>query len=94
MNGWKIARAGVGLALLGIVSSLSACAGAPSARQPSARQEASILDVVDRRQAVGPVSCAALGASSICEKSTRLDKGHNCGCADPQAITDGRAFRP
>jgi hypothetical protein len=53
----------------------------------------SILDALDNHQRLGPTSCAALNASAICEKSTRLGSTRNCGCVDAAALTDGTAFR-
>jgi hypothetical protein len=85
MNGWKLAR----LVPVGVVAVLSACAAAPPAHQ-----EMSILDALDaQRSNLGPASCAALNTASVCEKSTRLDRGRNCGCSDPHAIADGTASR-
>ena len=89
MNGWKPARAVARIALAVIVGVLSACATAPNAP----RQEMSILDTLDNHQQLGPTSCAALNASAICEKSTRLGSTRNCGCVDAAALTDGTAFR-
>jgi hypothetical protein len=88
MNGRKIFSAGARLALLGIAAALSACATAPSAHQ-----ELSILDAVDRQRSQAPVSCAAMGISAVCEKSTRLGAARNCGCADAHALADGAPQR-
>jgi hypothetical protein len=57
----------------------------------------SILDALDNQQQSsqqGPVSCAALNATAVCEKSTRLDAGRSCRCVDPRAFNSGgRALR-
>ena len=85
MNGWKLAR----LTSVGVIGALSACA-----TPPPAHPEVSILDAIDaQRSNVGPTSCAALNTAAVCEKSTRLDRGRNCGCSDPRAIADGTALR-
>ena len=66
---------------------LAACATAPP-------REQSILDAIDAQGFnLGPQSCAALDAAAICTKSTRLDKGRKCGCADRNSIADGRPIR-
>jgi hypothetical protein len=47
---------------------------------------------VDQQRAQAPVSCAALGVSAVCEKSTRLGAVRNCGCADAHTL-DGTLQR-
>jgi hypothetical protein len=84
MKGRKFLDAGVRVALPGIVLALCACASTPAAHP-----EVSILDAVNQQRMNAPVSCAAMGASSVCEKSTRLGSTRNCGCADPHALADG-----
>jgi hypothetical protein len=89
MNARKLMRRIARFATLGTAGTLMACATAP----PS--PELSILDVIDNHQRLpqGPVSCAALNAAAVCEKSTRLDTGRNCQCADPASLTNRRTYR-
>jgi hypothetical protein len=83
---WNFAR----IAVLGVAAALIACAHAPAARE-----EMSILDALQTHQSsLGPASCAALNATAVCEKSTRLDAGRSCRCVDPRAFdSGGRALR-
>ena len=82
MNGRMLIR---GIALC-VTLALAACATAPP-------QEVSILDAMgEARSTARPMSCAALDAATVCVQSSRLDRTRNCGCADRQSITDGRAF--
>jgi hypothetical protein len=88
MNGWKLTRGIAQVTVLGIAGALGACAHHP------ATQQLSILDTLDNQQSSrGPASCAALNATAVCEKSTRLDGGHNCRCVDTKSITGAGAFR-
>ena len=88
MNGRKIFfPAGARLALLGLTAALSACA-----TTPAVHPEMSILGALDQQRAQAPVSCAALGVSAVCEKSTRLGAVRNCGCADAHTL-DGTLQR-
>jgi hypothetical protein len=88
MNGWKLNCGVARITVLCLVGIIAACAHAP------ATQHLSILDALDRQEASrGPASCAALNATAVCEKSTRLDGGRDCRCVDTQAITGARAFR-
>jgi hypothetical protein len=88
MNGRKLIPGVACVAVLGILGALGACAHAPQT------QEMSILDAIENhRSSVGPASCAALNAAAVCEKSTRLDRGRNCGCVDPRSIAGGQAIQ-
>lgn len=86
MNGRKLEQHLVRFAVATLIGVLSACAHAPAARE-----QMSILDALDsqKQQSLGPASCAALNATSVCEKSTRLDAGRSCRCVDPQAFSSG-----
>ena len=90
MNGRKLTYRVARIAIFGVVTTLAACAHAPAALQ-----ETSILEALDGQQrSRGPGSCAALNATAVCEKSTRLDAGRSCQCVDPQAFSNGsRALR-
>jgi hypothetical protein len=90
MNGRKLARDLARCAVLGVAGALVACA-----HGPTAREEMSILDAMDnQRSSLGPASCAALNATAVCEKSTRLDAGRTCRCVDPRAFgSSSRALR-
>jgi hypothetical protein len=90
MNGRKLTREVARISILGVVSVLAACAHAPAAPE-----EMSILDALEnQRMSLGPASCAALNATAVCEKSTRLDPGRSCRCVDPRAFSSGaRALR-
>jgi hypothetical protein len=90
MIGRKLTRSLARFAVLGVAAALAACAHAPAARE-----EMSILEAVDSpRPSLGPASCAALNATAVCEKSTRLDAGRTCHCVDPRAFgTGSRALR-
>src|SRR5262245_48666701 len=72
MNGRKLTRELTRIVILGAIAALTACAHAPTARE-----QMSILDALDnvdnQRMSLGPASCAALNATAVCEKSTRLD---------------------
>ncbi|MEJ0036693.1 MAG: hypothetical protein WDO68_11490 [Gammaproteobacteria bacterium] len=88
MNGKKLTRGVARIAVLSVAGLLAACAHTPRSR------EMSILDALDnQRSSLGPASCAALNAAAVCEKSTRLDRGRNCGCADPRAFASGRPLQ-
>ena len=87
MNGRKLTREVARIAVLSLAGALTACAHAP------ATQEMSILEAIEgQRPSLGPASCAALNVAAVCEKSTRLERGRNCVCADPQALTGVRAL--
>lgn len=92
MNGRKLEQPLVRFAVATLISALSACAHAPAARE-----QMSVLDVLDsqpQHSSVGPMSCAARNATFVCEKSTRLDPGRSCRCVDPRAFENGgRALR-
>ena len=88
MNGRKLTPGVARIAILGVLGALVACAHTPRA------QEMSILDAIqNQRSSVGPASCAALNVAAVCEKSTRLGRGRNCGCADPRSIAGGQALQ-
>lgn len=88
MNGWKLNCGVARIAMLGVVGVIAACANAP------AIQRLSILEALDQQQSSrGPASCAALNATAVCEKSTRLDGGRDCRCVDTEALTGAGAFR-
>lgn len=88
MNGWKLIRAVTRIAVPGVVGALASCAHAPPSK------EMSIVDAIERQQASQtPASCAAMNATAVCEKSTRLESGHDCRCVDPRALTGEGAFR-
>jgi hypothetical protein len=85
MNGRTLIRRTARIASLGVVVALVACASAPAPPQ-----ELSILESIDAQQSsLGPASCAALNATAVCQKSTRLDSGRNCRCVDPRAFGNG-----
>ena len=90
MNGRKLARSFARFTVLCVAGALAACAHAPAARE-----QMSILDALDNpRPSLGPASCAALNATAVCEKSTRLDAGRTCRCVDPRAFgSSSRALR-
>lgn len=88
MNGWKLTRKIARITVLGVASVIGACAHAPPT------EPMSILDALDNHQASrGPASCAALNATAVCERSTRLDGGQDCKCVDTREITGTGAFR-
>jgi hypothetical protein len=89
MNGRQLIRRMARLGVLGTAGALAACATAPPA------PEMSILDVIDDHEHLGqgPASCAALNAAAVCEKSTRLESGRNCQCADPASLRNTRSYR-
>ena len=88
MNGWKLTQRVARIAILALVGAIAACAHAPPP------QDLSILDAIENRHlSRGPASCAEMNATAVCEKSTRLDGGHNCRCVDTKALTGAGAFR-
>jgi hypothetical protein len=82
MNGRMLTR---GIALC-ITLALAGCATAPP-------QELSILDVVQGGSMSQPLSCAALGAATLCVQSSRLDRSKECSCVDRQAVTGASQFK-
>jgi hypothetical protein len=87
MNGRMLIRGFVRATLVGITLSLTACATAPP-------QELSIIEAInDQGFTMGPQSCAALDAATVCVKSTRLDKDKSCSCADRYQLSDGKLLR-
>lgn len=87
MNGWKLTRKVDRIAILAVVGAIAACAHAPT-------EDLSILDALEnQRLSHGPASCAALNATAVCERSTRLDGGQDCRCVDTNAITGTGAYR-
>jgi hypothetical protein len=88
MNGWKLTRGVARTLVLVVIGVIAACAHAPPT------QELSILDSLENHPlSRGPASCAEMNATAVCEKSTRLDGGHNCRCVDTKALTGAGAFR-
>jgi len=88
MNGWKLTSGIARMSVLGVAGALGACAHHPST------QRLSILDALDNQQSHrGPASCAAMNATAVCEKSTRVDGGRDCRCVDTRALTGAGAFR-
>jgi len=89
MNGRKLTCGIARITVLGVVvGALGACAHHPST------QRLSILDALDNQQSHrGPASCAAMNATAVCEKSTRLDGISECRCVDTRALTGAGAFR-
>lgn len=86
MNVGKLMRAVTHFAVVGVAAALASCAHSPPAKQMS------IVDMLDK-QSQSPTSCAAMNATAVCEKSTRLEGGHDCRCVDPRALTGEGAFR-
>lgn len=88
MNGWKLTRGITWTPVLAVIGAIAACAHAPPT------QDLSILDSLEnQRVSRGPVSCAEMNATAVCEKSTRLDGGHDCRCVESKALTGAGAFR-
>ncbi len=87
MNGRMLTRGIAPVIMSGIALALTACATAPP-------RELSILEAIDaQRFSMGPQSCAALDAATVCVQSTRLDKSKECSCADRYSLREGKLFR-
>lgn len=70
---------------LGLTLCLAGCATAPP-------QESSILDAISSQSMSHPQSCSAMGATTVCMQTMRLNKNKTCGCVDRQQISDGKLF--